>query len=174
MDDVINEISQMNLNNTGEAGHEADKQEILRNLRVIPPDFRFDCADQITEDEIEVFNQELLNVQREIKNFYARYGQHGSINCGPNYAYYDAIRADIQQRDNEVDATTHYGIILHFILASMVALPEVARMRPLDKPRGEKTFSKMCLNLAAMLALERLNWIQGYWHKTQLLMMPTS
>jgi len=172
MDTIINNLAQMNLNNVGSPGNEQQKRTILGNIRAINL-ANWNSIDQITEDEIETFNNEvIIEYQRVFTNFFQTYGNHGSLNCGRGLAYYTNILNEINILYNGIQTNTNYASIQNFILAPIQSLPDTTIIRGYDKATGEKTFSKMCLNLAVKLAMDRLNFVEGYWTKRQMVDFP--
>jgi len=173
MDAIINTLGQLNLNNVGRPHADANrKRQILDAIRAIPQGFQLAAIDGIVADEIEDFNQEIINIEREITDFFSQYGQHASLNCGPRLVNYTNIRRIAHELDQRIDNQTNYAIILRFILKPVVSLPEDNDISNFDNERGEKTFSKMCLNLAVKLSLDKLNFVNGYWLKRQLVDFP--
>jgi hypothetical protein len=168
MDGVIHQIANMNLNNVGAIGKEQEKRNILAAIRAVPPDFKYESIEGITAEDIEEFNAAKLEIDRAFQEAFQQYGCHGALNCGKEMKNYIAIRQTFQQLDEGMEESRSYTATLRFITSSMLALPAKNIIHGLDKPSGEKTFSKMCLNLAVKLSLDRLNWIEGYWTKKQM------
>ena len=168
MDNVVETLAGLNLNTIG--CPDADKEQkrtILNDIRKIPENFRRSVLDAILDEDVEAFNEEMIKIQRELVGLFTSYGKHGSLNCGTNFTSYKEIREAGRKLYDDIDTTMNYAIVLQFILAPLFALPTDFVIRPLDKPKGEKTFSKMCLNLAIKLALDKHSYISGYWDKAQ-------
>jgi hypothetical protein len=174
MENITNTLRQVQLNNSERQDvDENRKWKIRYGLGAIPPGFQYAAIDNIVADEIEDFNREIINIEHEIGDLFNEYGKKGSLNCGNKLADYTEIRRIACEHDQQIDNETNYAIILHFILMPIVSLPEANDISNLENKLGEKTFSKVCLNLAVKYCLERLNFVSGYWTKRQNVDFPS-
>jgi hypothetical protein len=160
---VINQFNAFALDDIGASRNVPQKLLHLQNIRGVPEDYNHDVINAIAEDGIEDFNNAFINIRAEISNFFQEYVNHGSINCGIEMANYIAIRNNVFEIWDGLDPGAQFNPILEFILSPIYHLPCVQVLGQLDKSRGEKTYSKMLLNAAVQLAVERVNIVEGYW-----------
>lgn len=176
MENIITGFEQLNLGQIGQPGFAQAKLEVLRNLRELPGVYRggpngapaphslTQDIFQQEEDEIDALNNELLQIGRDLQACFSRFGKHGSLNCGPYYAWYDRARALLLQRaaasQNNLADPVQRRIAL-FVIQPALGLVASNVARQYDKDLGEKTFSKLVLNTAAKLIGSRLDFVQG-------------
>lgn len=161
MDQLVNNLENVDLN--------AERQQYLQTLSIIPEGYQHAAIDAITAEELDAFNNNFNNVGAEINNLFVEFGGHGSINCGMEMINYIKIWSTFQRLWTEIVPDANYGIILKFVLNPIFTLPAEDVVRGLDNARGEKTFSKQLLNTAAKIASDRYNFVEGYWTKRQLI-----
>lgn len=165
MDQLIQQFANVGFNHIGAAGNGVAKRNIVVALRTMEaPLFAFDQL-RVPLDNIDELNNYIIRVRNSIVEAYSEYGFHGSINVGLGYANYNAVRDEFTQIFNDMTASDigpEYKQVLRWILFPIRRLPAADIVRPFDEPRGEKTYSKMVLNLCVKLILERLEFSEGY------------
>lgn len=145
----------------------------------------------ITIDQVEVFNRELRDVKEQILNFVQ--SEHGIINVGPRYKKYRKIRNKIRIKVGKYfyiytnikisliilkskfqsnfigtvaadpELTQQQKNVIIYVLLPIYNLPDYDRNYNPDKGGGEKTFSKMLLNVAVMHSKSKFEYVDGYY-----------
>lgn len=157
MDAIVNDLANdvARLANIGDPGFDvnqkrSDLQQVLRidiGGRNVDP---FALFQQDWQD-IDVFNNEFINIGREITHFYQ--SQHGIINVGTRYKTYTDIRNEFQALYHQVfrsqTLTQEQKDILLFILLPGYYLPQYSPGYNPDKASVTVAtyYSKYCRNL---------------------------
>ncbi|KYQ94480.1 hypothetical protein DLAC_04782 [Tieghemostelium lacteum] len=119
----------------------------------------------IPKPQVEIFSRFLNQLKEKLDNFYQ--SEHGLINVGSYYSKYTEIKTKSRKRVSNImnnnDLTNDHKAILVYCLLPIYYLPDYDSNFNPDKPTGEKTFSKMLLNLAVMQAKTRSEYISGMW-----------
>jgi hypothetical protein len=177
MEGFVNQFNAINIAAIGDGAFPpaqklADLQAIRRidfNNLLAPINFR--ALLQTDWDNIDHFNNALINVQNLLTGFYDQ-GEHGILNCGAKYASFLAVRTAgrnlVLGIQNNANLNANQRLILIYCLLPIFYMPPYDQANNPDKAKGEKTFGKMILNLAVMNSKCRIEFVQGYWEHYQI------
>ncbi|EAL64121.1 hypothetical protein DDB_G0286731 [Dictyostelium discoideum AX4] len=172
MESIINQLNNLTVSTIGnpefDAATKANDAKGILNNHYTGKDLVFSLKNDIksiTIDQVEVFNRELRDVKEQILNFVQ--SEHGIINVGPRYKKYRKIRNKIRIKVGTVAAdpelTQQQKNVIIYVLLPIYNLPDYDRNYNPDKGGGEKTFSKMLLNVAVMHSKSKFEYVDGYY-----------
>ncbi|KAM9977704.1 hypothetical protein ACTFIR_011576 [Dictyostelium discoideum] len=172
MERIINQFNNLTVATIGDQQFDAatkvnDARGILNNIYA-GEDLVLSLKDNIksiTIDQVEGFNRKLRDVKEEIQDYVQ--SEHGILNVGSYYSKYVNFRNRIRTRVGAVAAdpelTQQQKNIIIYCLLPIYYLPNYDRNYNPDKLKGEKTFSKMLLNVAAMHSKSKFEYLDGYY-----------
>ncbi|KAM9998691.1 hypothetical protein ACTFIY_008344 [Dictyostelium cf. discoideum] len=172
MESLINSFNNLNISTIG--GEKIDPATKLEHARALLSnnnkgvDLVLDLKNDIksiTYQQVEVFYRILNHEKVKLENFVQ--SQHGILNVGAKYSNFNRLREKIEKRigkvSNNTELTQQQKNIIIYCLLPIKNLPHYNKNFNPDKPTGEKTFSKMLLNIAVMHSKSKFEYVLGYY-----------